>query len=131
LTGLKHLTALHADGDGGGGEQAEGEAAEDEEPTKNVELKGSKDTEIVFSGKSKVAHLESKGAWGAQVIGTLTVRKDIPSGKHWLQVNGQQVRTRVIPFVRSGAGCPLKTTLKTLARLATLKMVIATSTLRP
>lgn len=85
-----------------GGEQAEGEAADDEEPTKNVELKGSKDTEIVFSGKSKVAHLEGKGVWGAQVIGTLTVRKDIPSGKHWLQVNGQQVRTRVIPFVSSG-----------------------------
>jgi hypothetical protein len=56
-----------------------------------VELKGSANTEIVFSGKAKAVKKGSTG-WETPVVGTLTVRKDKKTGTQWVQVNSQQVR---------------------------------------
>lgn len=63
-----------------------------------MELKGSGNTEIVFSGKARVMHKAADSGWDDAVTGTLTLRKDVPSGKFWLQVNSDQVR---LPLMRS------------------------------
>jgi hypothetical protein len=66
-----------------------GDAPDEQLPP--VELKGDENTEIAFSGKAKAAFLGAGNKWEGGVTGDLTVRKDKPSGKQWLQVNATQV----------------------------------------
>jgi hypothetical protein len=58
-----------------------------------VELKGDQNTEIIFEGKAKASFLGADKTWGDSVSGNLTVRKDKASGKHWLQINAEHVRS--------------------------------------